>query len=82
MYMIGVQIYYTVYDRSTIVLYAVAVAKYAVAVAVAEYAVWYTGLCCVVCRTIWYGTQYGTQYYAAMYVAASALALASEVSNC
>ena len=31
-YMIGVQIYYTVYDRSTRVLYAVAVA-------VAEYAV-------------------------------------------
>ena len=37
-YMIGVQIYYTVYDRSTRVLYAVAVAvaEYAVAVAVAE----------------------------------------------
>ena len=38
MCMIGVQIYYTVYDRRTRVLYAVAVAvaEYAVAVAVAE----------------------------------------------
>ena len=35
-YMIGVQIYYTVYDRRTRVLYAIAVAEYAVAVAVAE----------------------------------------------
>ena len=45
--MIGVQIYYTVYDRSTIVLYAVAVAvaEYAVAVVVA-------GLCCVIYRTM------------------------------
>ena len=34
--MIGVQIYYTVYDRSTIVLYAVAVAVAEYAVAVAE----------------------------------------------
>ena len=38
MYMIGVQIYYIVYNRRTRVLYAVAVAvaEYAVAVAVAE----------------------------------------------
>ena len=46
--MIGVQIYYTVYDRSTRVLYAVAVAEYAVAVA--EYAV--AELCCVIYRTM------------------------------
>ena len=37
-YMIWVQIYYTVYDRRTRVLYAVAVA-------VAEYAVAVAGLC-------------------------------------
>ena len=37
--MIGVQIYYTVYDRRTRVLYAVAVAVAEYAVAVAEYAV-------------------------------------------
>ena len=45
--MIWVQIYYTVYDRRTRVLYAVAVAvaEYAVAVAVAE-------LCCVIYRTM------------------------------
>ena len=43
--MIGVQIYYTVYDRRTRVLYAVAVA-------VAEYAVAVAGLCCVICRTM------------------------------
>ena len=50
--MIGVQIYYTVYDRSTIVLYAVAVAvaEYAVAVAVA-------GVCCVVYKTMLCGIQ-------------------------
>ena len=44
-YMIGVQIYYTVYDRRTRVLYAVAVA-------VAKYAVAVAGLCCVICRTM------------------------------
>ena len=46
-YMIGVQIYYTVYDRRTRVSYAVAVAvaEYAVAVAVA-------GLCCMIYRTM------------------------------
>ena len=52
-YMIEVQIYYTVYNRRTRVLYAVAVA-------VAEYAVWYTGLCCGIYNTmLWY-----IQYYA------------------
>ena len=52
--MIGVQIYYTVYDRSTIVLYAVAVAvaEYAVAVAVAV-----AGVCCVVYKTMLCGIQ-------------------------
>ena len=75
MCMIWVQIYYTVYDRSTRVLYAVAVAvaEYAVAVVVA-------GLCCVIYRTmlcdiqdyaVWYAglcdvvyntTLYGIQY--------------------
>ena len=91
MYMIGVQIYYIVYDRRTRVLYvvAVAVAEYAVAVAVAglcfviyrtmlcdiqDYAVWYTRLCCVICRTIQsisrtmlYGIQYYTIWYTILY---------------
>ena len=58
--MIGVQIYYTVYDRSTRVLYAVAVA-------VAEYAVWYTGLCCVVYRTMLCGIQDYAVWYTGLY---------------
>ena len=58
--MIGVQIYYTVYDRSTIVLYAVAVAvaEYAVAVAVAGLCRVSAGLCDVVYNTTLYGMQY------------------------
>ena len=67
--MIVVQIYYTVYDRRTRVLYAVAVAVAGlcrvataglcrVAVAVAEYAVWYAGLCDMIYNTTLYGIQY------------------------
>ena len=58
--MIGVQIYYTVYDRRTRVLYAVAVAVAGLCCVVYRtmlcdiqyYAVVYTILCCVICRTI------------------------------
>ena len=61
-YVIGVQIYYTVYDRSTRVLYAVAVA-----VAVAEYAVWYTGLCCGIYNTMLCGIQDYAVWYTGLY---------------
>ena len=42
----------------------------------------YTRVSAGLCDMIYNTTLYGIQYYAAMYVVASALALASEVSNC
>ena len=61
--MIIVQIYYTVYDRRTRVLYAVAVAVAEYAVAVASVA----GLCYVICRTMLCDIQDYAVWYTGLY---------------